>query len=159
SPAENHTAFGVTYDVGLLTKMNVIHEDTVEDRFSVAVGAAIIPAVVALIESTGETRVAVTDSDSTLTAALTWDAGTSKLTIINDALQAAGYWSLRGDGSGLCRVGPYTNPADRPVAFEFEHGAASVHFPDWSRAQDHTSVPNRFIAVGQGDEDDPPLIG
>lgn len=159
SPTENHTAFGVTYDVGLLTKMNVIHEDTVEDRFSVAKDAAVIPAVVALIESTGETRVAVTDSDSTLTASLTWDAGTSKLTVINDLLQAAGYWSLWCDGSGLFRVEPYTNPADRPVAYTFEHGEASIHFPDWSRAQDHTSVPNRFIAVGQGDEDEPPLVG
>lgn len=159
SPTENHTTTGVTYDVGLLTKMNVPSEDTVADRYSVAAGTAIIPTVVALLESTGETRIAVTGSEVTLTSGLTWEAGTSKLTIINDLLQAAGYWSLWCDGSGLFRVEPYVDPAARPVSFEFEHGETSLHFPDWGREQDHTSVPNRFIAIGQGDEEEPPLIG
>ena len=139
--------------------MNAISEDTVDDRYSLAAGTLIIPTVAALIASTGETRVAVTDSAATLTAALTWEAGTSKLTIINDLLQAAGYWSLWCDGSGLFRVEPYRNPADRAVAFEFVHGETSLHMPDWGREQDNTSVPNRFIAVGQGDEDTPPLVG
>lgn len=159
SPTEKHTATGVTFDVGLLTKMNVISEDTVEDRFSVAAGAQVIPAVVALIQSTGETRIAATSSTAVLTSSLTWEAGTSKLTVINDLLQAVGYWSLWCDGSGLFRVEPYVNPADRPVSFAFEHGEASVHFPDWSREQDLTSVPNRFLAIGRGDETTPPLVG
>ena len=159
SPSELHTAFGLSYRVGLLTKMNVVSEDTVEDRFSVSIGTAVIPTVVTLIRSTGEMRIAVTDSDAELTSGLTWEAGTSKLTIINDLLQAAGYWSLWCDGSGLFRVEPYVNPADRPLSFEFEHGEKSLHFPDWGREQDHTSVPNRFVAVGQGDEESPPLVG
>lgn len=159
SPREQHSAFTVTYDVGLLTKMNVIAEDTIEERYSLTAGATVIPAVTELITSTGETRLAVTDSDSTLNAALTWEAGTSKLTVINDLLQAAGYWSLWCDGSGLFRVEPYTNPADRNVSFEFAHGETSIHFPDWDREQDMTSVPNKFIAIGQGDEEEPPFIG
>jgi hypothetical protein len=159
SPKEQHDEFTVSYEVGLLTKMNVPSEDTVDDRYSLAAGTLIIPTVAALIASTGETRMAVTDSTATLTSALTWEAGTSKLTIINDLLQAAGYWSLWCDGSGLFRVEPYTNPADRNVAFEFLHGETSVHMPDWGREQDNTSVPNRFVAVGQGDETSPPLVG
>lgn len=159
SPRENHTEFGVSYDVGLLTKMSIPNEDTVEQRHSVAAGAAVIPAVVAMLESTGETRIAATDSAATLAAGMTWEAGTPKLRIINDLLQAAGYWSLWCDGSGLFRVEPYVDPASRPVSFEFVHGENSLHFPDWGKEQDHTSVPNRFIAVGQGDEDEPPLVG
>jgi hypothetical protein len=159
SPTEQHTAFGVIYDVGLLTKMNIPQEDTVSTRYSVTAGTQVIPRVVTLLQSTGETRIAATSSDAVLTAPLTWEAGTSKLTIINDLLQAAGYWSLWCDGNGLFRIEPYTNPADRPVAYSFEHGEASVHYPDWGREQDHTSVPNRFLAIGQGDEEDPPLIG
>lgn len=159
SPTENHTEHGVTYDVGLLTKMNVPNEDTVDDRYSVAAGSLVIPAVVALIQSTGETRIAVTDSTSALTSGMTWEAGTSKLRIINDMLQVAGYWSLWCDGSGLFRVEPYVDPASRPVSFSFEHGERSLHFPDWEREQDHTSVPNRFLAIGNGDEDEPPMVG
>ena len=159
APTENHDAFTVSYDVGLLTKMSVPSEDTTEARYSLDAGTVIIPAVVALIQSTGEARIAATDSDITLSSPLTWDAGTSKLTIINDLLQAAGYWSLWCDGSGMFRVEPYQDPASRPVAFDFQHGEQSLHMPDWSREQDNTSVPNRFVAVGQGDETTPALVG
>lgn len=159
SPKNLHTAFGRSFDVGLLTKMNVIQEDTVEDRFSLPAGTPIIATVVTLIRSTGETRIAVTGSDGVTVSGLTWEAGESKLRIINDLLEAAGYWSLWCDGSGLFRVEPYVNPESRPVAFEFTHGEQSLYLPDWSREQDHTSVPNRFIVVGQGDEDTAPLVG
>lgn len=159
SPTENHTEFGLTYDVGLLTKMNVISEDTVEARYSLAAGTPIIATVKAIITSTGETRIAATDSTATLAAGLTWEAGTSKLTIINDLLQAAGYWSLWCDGSGMFRVEPYTDPASRPVSFDFEHGERSLHMPDWGREQDHTSVPNKVVVVGQGDDKTAPLVG
>lgn len=159
SPTERHSEFGVTYDVGLLTKLNVINEDTVQDRYTLPAGAVIIPAVLSLIESTGENRIAVTGSDTTLNTAMTWVAGTPKLRIVNDLLQAAGYWSLWCDGGGQFRVEPYVDPARRAASFVFEHGEASVHFPDWSKDQDMTSVPNRFIAVGQGDETTPALVG
>ncbi len=160
SPHEKHDEFGVTsFEVGLLTKMNVISEDTVEARYSLAAGKKIIPVVVAIIESTGEKRIAVTESATALSSPLTWEAGTSKLTIVNDLLQAAGYWALWCDGSGLFRVEPYADPASRPVSFAFEHGETSVHMPDWGREQDHTSVPNRVVAVAQGDEKAAPLVG
>ena len=159
SPREEHTEHGLTYEVGLLTKMNVILEDTVQARYSLPAGTAIIAKVVELIESTGEKRIAVTESSATLRSALTWEAGTPKLTIINDLLQAAGYWSLWCDGSGQFRVEPYTNPAERAPAFRFEHGEQSLHFPDWSRERNMADVPNRFVAVSRGDEDTAPLVG
>jgi hypothetical protein len=159
SPKENHSKFVLGYEVGLLTKMSVPSEDTVDARFSLDAGTAIIPAAVALLQSTGEDRIAATSSDAVLSSALTWEAGTSKLQIINDLLQAAGYWALWCDGSGQFRVEPYADPADRPVAFDFQHGAQSLHMPDWSREQDNTSVPNKFIAVGQGDGETEALVG
>jgi len=159
SPTEKHSAFGVSYSVGLLSKMVIPSEDTVDDRYSVASGAAIIPTVVDLIHSTGETRISVTSSDIVLGSSLTWEAGTSKLRIINDLLQAAGYWSLWCDGGGQFRVEPYVDPTKRPIVYRFEHGETSVHMADWEHQQDLSSVPNRFVAVGQGDEDSPPLVG
>ena len=160
APREQHSEYGiVTHEVGLLTKMNIILEDTVTARYSLPAGTAIIAKVLDLIQSTGETRVAVTESDATLNSPLTWDAGTPKLTIINALLQAAGYWSLWCDGSGQFRVEPYANPADRAPAFRFEHGEKSLHFPDWSRERNMADVPNRFVAVGRGDEDTAPLVG
>lgn len=159
APTARHTAVGVTYDVGLLTKMNIPAEDTTDARHTVTAGSAIIPEVVALIQSTGESRIAATDTGATLTADLTWDAGESKLKIINDLLQAAGYWSLWCDGAGQFRVEPYVNPQDRPVAHRFVHGPTSIHYPDWQREQDLASVPNLVVVKTHGDADSDGLVG
>jgi len=147
------------YSVDLLPKLAVIDEDATEGRYSLAAGTNIIDEVVALIQSTGENRISATPSDKVLANPQTWDAGESKLTIVNDLLSSAGYWSLWCDGSGLFRVEPYLAPADRPVAYRFEAGAASIHKPGWEREQDLSSVPNRYVVVGQGTDEAPPLIG
>lgn len=160
SPTERHDGSRVVgYDVGLLTKMSVPLEDTTEGRFTVPAGTNVIQAVVDLLLSTNETRMAVTTSDKVLNAPRTWEEATPKLTVINDLLQYAGYWSLWCDGSGLFRVEPYVDPASRPVAYSFEHGEASVHYPDWEHEQDMTSVPNKFVAVSSRSGDDDPLVG
>ncbi|SDQ04819.1 hypothetical protein [Leucobacter chromiiresistens] len=147
----------VTQTVDLLSKMSIIDEDSVAARFSLAAGTPIIPAVVSLIQSTGETRIAVTDSDATLTNAMVWEPAESKLTIINDLLDAAGYWALWCDGSGQFRVEPYIAPADRAVSFVFEAGEVSIHSPEWDQEQDLSSVPNRYIVVGTGSDSAPAL--
>lgn len=159
SPRERHTATGLTFDVGLLTKMNIIAEDSIDARLSLPEGEPIIPAVVELLRSTGETRIAATDSDATLRTAITFEPATSKLAIINELLEAAGYWALWCDGSGTFRVEPYVDPAKRSPVIEFQHGETSIHDAEWEHQQDHTSVPNRFITVGRGDEENPALVG
>lgn len=159
SPQMRQTDTTRTYAVTLLSKMAVIDEDTVETSLSLAAGTAIIPAVVNLIESTGETRTAVTASAATLSNPLVWEAGESKLSIINDLLAAAGYWSLWCDGSGQFRVEPYVDPDARPTAYEFIDGETAIHTPEWGREQNLSSVPNKFVVVGQGSDETPPLIG
>lgn len=146
-----------THTVDLLSKMAVVDEDTVESRYSLPAGTPIISTVVALIQSTGETRIAATGSTAALSSPMVWDAGTSKLTIVNDLLAAAGYWSLWCDGGGQYRVEPYVLPADRPVAWTFAAGQYAIHQPGWEHEQDLASVPNRFVVVGQGSDEVPAL--
>lgn len=148
-----------TREAELLTKVAIVDTDAVEQTYSLPAGAPIIPAVVDLIESTGETRIAVTDSDAVTSADLTFEAGESKLTIINDLLTSADYSALWTDGTGQFRVEPYVEPLDRPVAFEFISGETSIHKPDWSREQDILNVPNRVIVISPGSDDEPPIIG
>lgn len=159
SPNETYTGHGRSFSVGLLPKTSVVDEDAFPDSFSLAKGANIIDAVVSIIRSAGEERIAVTPSDKTLANPQSWDAGISKLTIVNELLDAAGYWSLWCDGSGQFRIEPYLDPADRPVAYSFLKGAESIHSADWQRDQDLASIPNRFVVVGQGSDEAPPLVG
>lgn len=157
SPKTMHGEDRVTHSVDLLPKVAVIDEDSVSKRYSLPAGAPIIATVVGLIRSTGESRIAVTESAATLRSAMTWDAAESKLTIINDLLSAAGYWALWCDGSGQFRVEPYVLPQDRPVAYGFQSGEFSIHKPDWGREQDLSNVPNRFVVVGEGTDKVPAL--
>lgn len=159
SPRMAKTPTHVTFEVTLLSKMAVIDEDTTEAVFSLDAGTPIIPAVVSLIQSAGETRISATPSDATLSNPLVWEAGESKLTIINDLLDAAGYWSLWCDGSGQFRVEPYRLPSERPVSFDFTAGPKAIHRASWVREQDLASVPNRFLVIGQGSDEEPPLVG
>ncbi|MGW9021257.1 hypothetical protein ACWGOE_07235 [Leucobacter chromiiresistens] len=157
SPKTKSTSTRPVHEVALLSKMAIIDEDSVAQRFSLAAGTPIIPTVVSLIQSTGETRIAVTDSDATLSNPMVWDAAESKLTIINDLLAAAGYWSLWCDGGGQYRVESYIAPADRAVAFTFEAGDVAIHASGWDREQDLSSVPNRYVVVGSGSDSAPAL--
>jgi len=159
SPAERRRGGRSWFEVTLLTKLAVIDEDAVEGSFSLPAGSPLVATAVNLIRSTGEVRIAATPSSAVSANPLMWEAGTSKLTIVNDLLTAAEYWSLWVDGSGQFRVEPYRAPSERPVAFEFAAGVNSIHRPDWTREQDLSSVPNRFVVVGQGSDDEPALVG
>lgn len=159
SPTATYGDDRTVYEVDLLTKMSVIDEDTTEATFSLAAGVNIIDTVVSLIESTGETRVAVTPSAATLSNPQVWEPGESKLTIINELLEAAGYWSLWCDGSGLFRVEPWRAPLERPVSWVFATDETSIVEAGWSFTQDASSVPNKSVVVGEGSDSAPPLVG
>lgn len=148
-----------SYEVGLLTKMQVVDQTGFDTEFSIPAGTPIIPTVESIIRSTGETRISVTDSGAVTTSPLRWDAGESKLTIINDLLTACGYWSLWCDGSGQYRVQPYIEPSARPVVRTFTAGATAIHSASWTREQDHSSVPNKYMVRKDGDDETPGIVG
>lgn len=153
-----------SWQVGLLTKMVVVDGDQFDETFSVAAGTPIVPLVSQIIMSTGEQRITATDTGKTTSVAMAWDAGTSKLTIINDLLEAAGYWALWCDRAGRFRVEPYVDPSSRQPAWVFaagpaSTGGASLHRPKWSREQDLASIPNQVVCSTQGSDETPAIVG
>lgn len=160
SPTYSYDEEGLGYSVTLLSKLAVLDEDGLEATLSLPEGTPIIPTVVALIQSSGEARIAATLSDAALRSPKVYESGESKLTVINDLLDTAGYWSLWCDGAGQFRVEPYVDISSRPVARRFDSGEyTSILLPEWEQEQDLSSVPNKVIVIGQGDDENPPLIG
>jgi hypothetical protein len=98
---------------------------------------------------------------------MVWEAGTSKLKIINDLLDVAGYNSLWIDGYGNFRATPRVLPADRSPNYEvldlpreLRDGSKAIYTPSWTRNRDSFDVPNKVIAVqAAGGEDEPALVG
>lgn len=150
---------GRVWPVKLLDKTSILDQDKVDATYALAAGTAIITAVLALIASTGETNIAITPSAATLDGPLSWEPGTSKLRIVNDLLSVCGYFSLFCDAAGQFRGEPYVKPADRPIRYEFLDGDESIYSPDFVIDVDLFSIPNKFIAVGQGDATTAALVG
>jgi len=154
APTAAHTATGRSWSVEILDKNHILSEDAVPAAYTVAAGANVAAAVRAVIASAGEPATAITDSPETLANAMVWPAGTSKLTIVNDLLDAINYFAIRCDGWGTYTAGPYQAPAQRPVVRDFVRGRDAVHLPTFTVDED-TTVPNRVIltTTGSGTEE------
>lgn len=169
APVEGWNALGLSWSVELLDKTSILDQDIVTDTdgnpvtVSFPAGSNVIREVLTIIEDTGETAPAIEPDHVALSNPMTWDAGTTRLKIVNDLLDAANYFSIWCDGSGQFRTTPYTPPSERPVVYEvldpFNTADGSLMAPDWTRDRDIYSVPNRYVAVGQGSEDEPALTG
>lgn len=153
APVENWDDMNLTLDLDLYDKSTVLDNDYVLSTHTVPEGANVIDEVRSLITSTGEGAGSITDAKATLDKAMVWDAGTSKLTIINDLLAAANYNSLHVDGNGKFQVDKYRLPKDRPSVHFFSDGFESIYAPEFGYAKDEFAVPNKVVMIGQGDGD------
>ena len=158
APVESHTATGVTVDVELYDKTVILSEDAYGTSYGLPAGTNIVDAVSTVITSTGEpgASLLLAPSPATLAAGMVWEAGTTKLRIVNDLLGAAGYFALYCDGMGRFRAEPYTTPSTRPVGWQFE-GNNGLYLPEWTLDADVFAVPNRYVVVGRTEGDVPAL--
>src|SRR5690606_33787153 len=97
APTAQHSSTGLSWRVELLDKLLILDQDKTAGTYSVPAGAVVTEEVAAVIASAGETATAITPSAETLRAGMVWPAGTSKLRIVNDLLDAINYFSLQAD--------------------------------------------------------------
>lgn len=154
APAEAWDDTGLTWSVELLDKTTVLAEDAVPDNYSVPAGANVTDRVRDLIVSSGERAGSITQTNDTLTNGMTWEAGTSKLTIINDLLQAADFFALYADGNGHYRVEKHEPASKRPMQYNLLDNAYSIYLPTFTYDKDHYAVPNKVVAIGVGSGED-----
>lgn len=163
APVEDWDDRGLRRDVELADKLSILDQDIASGdpdglaAYALDAGANVIDAVKTLIAETGESSPAIEPAAAVLAAPMVWDVGTTRLRIINDLLDAAGYFSLFCDGWGQYQAVPYVQPSDRVPVYEsiapFSDGPQSLMDPAWKRDRDIYSIPNRFVAIGQGDGD------
>lgn len=166
--ADTHREFPLE----LLDRSTVLDQDLTEGTFTAPTGVPVLAIVQTLISSAGEHIDVDLSEELALSSPLVWEAGTPKLTIVNDLLSSIGYNSLWVDGLGRFQATAYERPAVRSVRYsmlndatgaaivrELSDGDRSIYSPDWSRDRDFFDVPNKVIAVAEGDGDEPPLSG
>ncbi|MGN8024689.1 hypothetical protein [Microbacterium sp. 22242] len=164
---EEWSATGRVWALELLDRCTVLDQDKTAATFSVAAGTQILTAVQSVIASAGE-QITVDASVTTATSAgMVWPAGTTKLTIVNDLLDAGGFNALWVDGYGAFQATKYVLPADRGTTYEMLNmprelvdGETSIYQPEWTRDRDQFGIPNRVIAVqNAGGADSTALVG
>lgn len=151
APKTRHTDTGRLVAVELYDKLLILDQDKIETTYTVDAAAVVTDTVRDLITSTGETKVALADSAETLTAPMVWEAGTSKLRIVNDLLAAVNYFAVWVDGWGRFRADPYVRPSARGVRWSFVDGASGIYSPDFAEDRDGFAVPNKVLLVSRTD--------
>lgn len=149
SPANDHSGNGVSYSIELQDKLLVLDQDQIEAALSIPVDTNLVDYITRMIRDAGERKVAITPSDKTNKRPLVWDAGTAKLTVINDILDYIGYFSLTCNGYGQMVASPYVVPAERPVNWEFWEGDRALFTPEYTHEQDLMNIPNKIVYVCQ----------
>jgi hypothetical protein len=157
---------GRTYSAELLDRSTVLDQDSVDESYTVDATTPILQAVAAVIASAGESIDVDATVTDTLASPMVWEAGTSKLRIVNDLLAALNYNSLWVDGVGRFQATPYVVPAKRSLTYELLNrprelidGADSIYSDEWSRDLDMFAVPNKVVAVQSGSDGAPALVG
>lgn len=159
APVERHTDDGVTVDVELYDKTLVLIEDRFPGSYGLPAGTLIVDAVGEVIASTGETSMVLTESAATLATPMVWGPDATKLQIVNDLLDAAGYFSVWCDGLGRFRADPYVEVGARGVAWTFRDDATGLYLPEFDRDRDTFAVPNSYTCVARtDDESTPPAV-
>lgn len=149
APTISHSAEGVSRDVTLIDKMVVIRDDCITQTLQAPSGTLVTDFIRAQLLATGETRLLLTPSGATLTNAMSWEPGTSRLRIINDLLAVINYWSLSTDRWGQFVVLPYSTPSSRPLSWEFRDNELSLHSPDWEHEIPLWDATNHVTYVSQ----------
>lgn len=147
----------VTREVEAYDLLQVLKDDKVTDRYTVALGTNYITAVKTLLDGAGLTSQNLTATDKTLPAARDWAPGTEKLRIINDLLGAINYRSLFMDENGAAVAQPYVSPADRASEYIYRDDQDSVIFPEVEQSLDLFAVPNKWTVV-VSEPDRTPLV-
>lgn len=159
APTRSYSEVGSKWSVDLSSPLAVPDADCVDSTFIVKAGTNLVGVAADILYETGLEGLSVTPSSAVASSDMIYDPGKSKLTIVNELLGAAGYWSAHPDGAGLIHLDPYVRPADRGMTYDFREGARAIHLPEWEREQDMAAVPNKVVFVSQGSADKPALVG
>lgn len=124
-PSQSHRQ---THSVGTLEGRGlewILENDYFGTSYSLAAGANMIDSAIAIIAAKG-LRYSIPASTLTLSAAKTWPPDVSKLTIVNDLLNGAGYYTLWADRFGVLKSVPYFELASAHPTLQLFSGEGST---------------------------------
>lgn len=133
-----------------------VQEDEISSVWTEGGGVNVVGRVQTIIRGIGMRNVSVTPSDERLRRTLVFEDSVTKLRVINDILDAAGFFALHTNRLGQFQVRPYSPPSQRPIVYSFTQRPDAEHTATASGEYPQT-IPNRVIVKSPGDGDAPDL--
>jgi hypothetical protein len=149
SPSRNIDESGVVVrDVEIYDQAVILDSDVAEETYYVSAGVVYTDAVKEILDANPSIpKYEMSVSVATLPVQMVWDAGTSKLKILNDLLSAINYEQLYFDESGTAQVQPHIDPRLRTPEYVYNTGSVSVLTAQASQSLDLFKQPNRWVLI------------
>jgi len=98
----------------------LLASDVFENGYTVEKGTNVVAAVETVIRSVGLTRIVIAPTDKTLASTTSWKPATTKLEVINDLLNAIGYYTLYMTKDGMLASKPYQSAKTPNVSVVYD---------------------------------------
>lgn len=133
-----------------------IDADTFTDGYTVPAGIDYVDAAIAIIQSTGHSRIAIPRSGVLVPEPIDWQPGDSKLDMVNELMNEISYYRVWADNTGRIVSIPYLNLETAEPTRRHRSGFGCEVVGDISESQLHTSFANVIVVIsdGQGDQED-----
>lgn len=145
SPERSRQGSGVLQQVDCYDYSTILKEDKITTRMFVAVGTNYVTLVRSIITAAGIKKTNIETSILTVSKALEFEIGTSKLDIINSLLTAINYEPLHFDNRGYAVSRRYIEPLNRSTEQEYQTNDRSVIKTGAKQSVDIYNVPNIFV--------------
>lgn len=156
SPQRKEDSGSIYRDVECYDGLQVLLDDKVDSRFTIAQGTRYTIAINNMLAGAGISKGQITPSSATLQTDREWEIGTPKLRIINELLQEINYTSLWCDEWGYYVATPYILPIDRQIEYEYADNELSVLYDGVTEKLDLFNVANKWV-VTQSNAETVPL--
>lgn len=147
TPAFDYDGAVRKWNVEVYDKLLILEQDAVAEPFVVPAETNVVQAIREIILSTGEDKINIQESPKTTLSARVWEAGTSKLSIINNLLDSINYYSLNVDGLGNYTSETYKPPSSRSPVMDFVDDRKSLYSVGLKVNQDYFRVANKVVLV------------
>lgn len=122
----------------------ILANDYFGTSYSLAAGANMVAEAIVIIAGKG-LRYSIPAGTATLPIARTWAADISKLQIVNDLLNGAGYYTVAADRYGVLKSVPYFELASANPALQLFSGEGSIVIDTVEQEGVYDSLANKII--------------
>lgn len=146
---------GITRDIEAYDLSVILHDDHVEDLYTVTTGTNYKTAIVAVLQSAGITDYTIEDTTKVVSRDIQFDAGTPKIKIVNHLCNNVNFTPITVSVDGTFRSSTYLPPEQRSVDYVYDDSEQSIIMRGVNEQLDTFSIANKWVVVRTNAEETP----